>query len=300
MRFVALAFLSLLTVSLPAHAEDDISDIATRINRLERDLNFVQKQVYSGASVSKDGSAPPMAASSGQMQVQISKMDQEIRTLRGAIEQIQFSQRQTATELKKLSDDIDFRLRAIEEKQASAAAAPAPAPTPAPAATLAAEPAREKETSSFDPHEKGDAPAKAKDKEKEEAGEFPDSNAHYTHAFKLLNDKKYSEAAASFDAFVKKYPEDPLVSNAYYWLGESYYSRSDFTRAADSFRKGFESSPAGQKAPDNLFKLSKSLTQVKRVNESCVVLAQIIKKYPDAAPRIVKRAEEERATLQCK
>ena len=130
--------------------------------------------------------------------------------------------------------------------------------------------------------------------------DFPDSNTHYSYAFKLLNEKKYPEAATSFDGFVKKYPSDPLVANAYYWLGESYYARTDYTRAAESFRKGFEANTAGQKAPDNLYKLAKSLEQVKRTNEACIVLGQITSKYGETAPRVSKRAADERLLLQCK
>ena len=237
-------------------------------------------------------------ANGGALQVQISKMDQEIRALRGTIEQLQFAQRQVAADQKKLAEDMEYRIRTLEEKQSAAAAAaaaaaavPAPAPAPAPAAAPA-----DDEPAHFDPHKKPEpAPKPALT-----GNDFPDANAAYSAAFKQLNEKKYSEAATSFDAFVKKYPADPLTSNAYYWLGESYYARADYTRAAESFRKGFETGPSGQKAPDNLFKLAKSLTQVKRTNEACIVLAQIIKKYPDAAPRTVKLAEDERTALQCK
>ena len=294
MRRISLLAFSSLTAALLlapcAFAQEDTGDMAARLNRLERDLTFVQKQVYSGAGNESGGAAP---ANGGQLQVQISKMDQEVRSLRGAIEQVQFTQRQNATEIKKLTEDMEYRLHALEEKQAAVAAAPsvaAAAATPAPAAST-----DEKEPAHFDPAAKPETGKAAVT-----GNDFPDANAHYSYAFKLLNEKKYAESATSFDGFVRKYPNDPLTSNAYYWLGESYYARADYTRAAESFRKGFEANPNGQKAPDNLFKLSKSLTQVKRTNESCIVLDQIIKKYPDAAPRTVKRAQDERLAQQCK
>jgi tol-pal system protein YbgF len=130
--------------------------------------------------------------------------------------------------------------------------------------------------------------------------DFPDSNAAYNAAFKKLNSKDYSGAAAGFDEFVKAYPKDPLTSNAYYWLGESYYARGDYTRAAEGFRKGFESNPQGQKAPDNLLKLAMSLDNIKRNKEACIVLGQVVSKYGDSAPRTKERAEAERSRMQCK
>jgi tol-pal system protein YbgF len=130
--------------------------------------------------------------------------------------------------------------------------------------------------------------------------DFPDANAHYSHAFKLLNEKKFAEAATSFDGFVKKYPADPLTANAFYWLGESQYARSDFTRSTESFRKGFEVNPDGQKAPDNLYKLALSLAQIKRKTEACVVLSQVISKYGATAARTAAKASEARTTFECK
>jgi tol-pal system protein YbgF len=297
MRLFAPLILGLTLLCAPALAQEDGGTIADRLERLERDLNFVQKQVYRGgggaAATAAGGGAP---VNSGQMQVRFSQIDEEIRKLYGKLEQVEFQNRQAMTDLKKLSEDVDFRLRAIEQKQAEMAQAAAPVAPPPPQAF------------SPDPTDMGEpkpatyqagateparpAPAAAK--------EFPSSNAHYSNAFRLLNEKKFAEAGASFDAFIKKYPSDPLVGNAYYWLGETQYSRNDFTRSAESFRKGFEANPDGQKAADNLYKLAMSLAQTKRNNEACVVLAQVISKYGESAARTVAKATEARAGMQCK
>ena len=289
MRRIALLFLTLTAFASGAHAQDPNSALSERLDRLERDVNFVQKQVYRSGSSSDSGSSSGAPANSGQLQVRVSQIDEEIRQIRGLIEQVQFQNKQTATELKKLSDDVDYRLRAIEQKQAEAAAAPVAAPAPAEAA---AEPA----PAAYEPADpkKPAAPAVALT-----GKDFPDANAHYTHAFKLLNDKKYAEAGASFDAFVKKYPADPLTANAYYWLGESQYARADYTRSTESFRKGFEVNPDGQKAPDNLYKLAMSLSQIKRKSEACVVLSQVSAKYAETSARTAAKAKESAATLQC-
>ncbi len=297
MRRVLFSLIPMMLLSSPALAQDDNAAVADRLERLERDLSFMQKQVYrneGGAS-----SAAGATASPGNLQVRLTQVDEEIRQIRGLIEQTQFQNKQTATELKKLQEDMDFRLRALEQKQA-AAATPAPteaaaAPAEAAAATAATTPPAPLDALA------ADATAKPDTKDKTAAPkDFTDSNAHYTHAFKLLNEKKYAEASASFDAFVKKYPNDPLTANAYYWLGESQYSRNDFTRASESFRKGFEVAPEGNKAADNLYKLAMSLSQVRRKNEACIVLGRVIEKYAESAARTVAKAEEARTSLQCK
>ncbi len=142
------------------------------------------------------------------------------------VTQAQYQNSQNATALKKLSDDVDYRLRTIEQQQqqqAQQALQQVPAPvadaTTLPPATLS----------------EGGAPTATKPALT--GKDFPDSNTAYSNAFRLINEKKFAEASVAFDAFVKKYPKDPLTSNAYYWLGESYYARGDYTRAAVGFRR---------------------------------------------------------------
>lgn len=278
--FLALALL----ISIPAFAQDE-GGLADRLSRLERDLNFLQRQVYRNAG---DAGAAPMPG--GPTPVGVAQLQEQVRQLRGEFERLQYENKRVGDELRKLATDMDFRLRAIEEKQHQLAAAAA-----APPAALPAEPPAAAEEK---PAAETAAPKEIKPSPT--GKDFPNSNEHYNHAFKLFNEKNYSAAATSFDEFVRKYPGDPLTSNAYYWLGESYYARNDYTRSAESFRKGFEANPEGQKAPDNLYKLAMSLGHVKRTNEACVVLAQIISKYGEAAPRTRDRAITERSTLQCK
>ena len=287
LMFVCLA----LTFAAPvARAQEDTGAMVDRLNRLERDINFLQKQVYrnSDSSSASDNGEITTAApvNSGHLDVRMGQLEEQMRQMRGALEQSQFGVRQLATDMKKLSDDVDYRLRALEQKQATADAAAAAATTAA--ASAAATPA------------KAAAATATADGTTAPTVDTTSANTEYSAAFKLVSAKKYSEAAVAFDAFVKKYPSDPLTSNAYYWLGESYYSRTDYTRAAESFRKGFEVNPEAQKAPDNLLKLALSLNQVKRTSEACIVLAQIPAKYADSAPRTTKRAQTAFTELQCK
>lgn len=280
----------LATTALPAYAQDD-GALADRLGRLERDVNFLQRQVYRNGAAAEGGeSSAPMPANGASLEIRITQMNEEIRALRGQLEQAQFQAKQNAETLKKLSADVDYRLQALEQKQAAAAPAVAPVAAAAPAG--------------FSPEDAGAEPTvvKAEKPAKAEATgkDFPDANAHYNYAFKLLNEKNYSGAASSFDTFVKKYPADPLTGNAYYWLGESHYARSDYTRASDAFRKGYEAAPEGQKAGDNLLKLGLSLAQVKRVPEACIVLAQVTGKYAQSNARAAARAEKKFTELQCK
>lgn len=275
-------------LAAPAFAQSS-SDLNDRLSRLERDLNYVQKEVYSGT-----GKGGAVAGVGGNTEVRFTQLQEELRQIRGQLEQAQYEARAATQALEKYRGDTDYRLQALEQKtqalEAAQAAAPA-APEAEPSTGETLVPAENAEPASYQKESSAKPAATGKD--------FPNSNAHYSYAFKLLNEKNYVGSAASFDKFVKKYPSDPLTGNAYYWLGESYYARGDYTRAAEGFRKGFETNPDGQKAPDNLLKLAMSLDKVKRTKEACIVLKQVQGKYGDSSPRTAAKAAEQTTAMQC-
>lgn len=291
MRRIVIAATTLF-VAFPAFAQSN-AELMDRLSRLERDVNFVQKQVYTGAAASDPNAMHAgTGAGSAQLEVRISALEEQLRAMRGQVETAQYASGEAQRAAQKLKEDMEYRLGALEQAQSAAAmAADNGAAAPAAVEPAAAPAATPDAPASYQP-----APAA----KASTGADFPDSNAAYNAAFKELNNKNYSEAATKFDAFVRKYPKDPLTSNAYYWLGESYYARGDYTRSAEGFRKGFESNPQGQKAPDNLLKLAMSLDNIKRTKDACTILSQIVSKYGESAPRTKQRAEAERSRMQCK
>lgn len=290
MRRLLVAATTLL-IAAPAFAQSN-AELMDRLSRLERDVNFVQKQVYTGATAGDPNAMPAgTGAGSAALEVRISQLEEQLRAMRGQVETAQFQAGEAQRNVQKMKEDLEYRIGALEQAQ-SAAAVNAAATPAEPMSEPAAEPVAEVKPDTPATYQPATAAATGAD--------FPDSNSAYNAAFKELNAKNYSAAASKFDDFVRKYPKDPLASNAYYWLGESYYARGDYTRAAEGFRKGFESNPQGQKAPDNLLKLAMSLDNIKRTSEACIVLGQIVSKYGDSAPRTKERADAERSRMQCK
>ena len=302
--------LGLLLLASPAIAQD-YSGLQSKIDRLERDLTFLQRQVYQGDP--NASSVPnPSGASAGSTTVQFTQIQEEMRALRGQFEQLDFRIRKLEEDQRKRAEDIEFRLQQLEN-QASAVpsampvvegTAPAATATPAVAAPATTPPkengydinasdpsAARTSTAQYEPAATAATPARS-------AG-FATPREHYNHAFKLLNDAKYADASTSFSSFVAQHPKDALVPNAYYWMGESHYARRDFTKAAEGFRKGYEAAPKGQKAPDNLLKLSLSLANLKRKDEACIVLKQISAQYGATAKTTAAKADSEYKRLAC-
>ena len=59
-------------------------------------------------------------------------------------------------------------------------------------------------------------------------------------AYDKLARADYQAAEKAFKSFIGENPDDSLASNAYYWLGETYYVRKFYKQAARSFAIGFQ------------------------------------------------------------
>ncbi len=281
----ASALLALTLMASPALAgPNDDSALRYRIDALERQMNN-----RSGGGVAPSGAV-------GNLTARIDALEEQIRQLRGQLEENQHNTNSIKRKLDQMNQDMDFRLGALEQMSASQ---PAPAAAPvngeAPAETPAPEAAQQLPT----------APAEAPATEQASSPDnfvmpaFNSSREHYNYGFSLMNKAQYDKAGRVFEGFLQKYPGDPLVSNVYYWLGETFYVREDYLKAADSFRKGFEAMPGGIKAPDNLFKLAKSLVQLNKTDKACIVLQQILVKFKGGAESVLQKARDERQQLSC-
>jgi TolA-binding protein len=82
-------------------------------------------------------------------------------------------------------------------------------------------------------------------------------------------------------------------------LGESYYVREDYNQAALVFVEGYQSSPYGGKAPDNLLKLGMSLSRLSRGEEACATFQELNEKFPEVLGSIKARAQKEWQKAGC-
>ena len=316
-----LAFLLavlLLAPAPPALAQDSqLQGLVDRIDRLQRELVTLQRQVYRGETppepvelpASTDGSSTALA----RIELRLSQFESELRSLTGQAEEASFRYNQVSERLDRLAADLEVRLQRLE--QATPGLATAPGAQGAPESTAAQTPpaAQPGVIGTVDPAQvdalraqqgagaQATAPAAGSQQAAAPAAAMATGSAkeQYDHAFGLLSQANYGEAEKALRAFVEQNPQDPLAGNAKYWLGETYYVRGDFQQAAVTFAEAYQEYPENSKAPDNLLKLGLSLGALGNKADACGTLSELMKRYENAAVTLIQRAKQEQQRLGC-
>ncbi len=319
--FCAALFFGPFTIVPAAAQRSDMQTLLDRLDRVQRELNTLQRQVYQGRSPPALATRPapspspagvgarsPMAA---RLQVKLDEIEVQIRGLTGKLEELNHNNNQLRASIDKLAADVELRLSAIEKK---AAAAPAGAAAGAPGTGVVGG-ARGRTRSqalpgSEPPGALGTIPAgeaqgpgsTALAKAPPAASVLPAGppEEQYRFAYKLLIQTDYVDAENAFRAFVTAHPDHELAGNAHYWLGETYYVRNDFNSAARTFAEGYRKFPKSAKGPDNLLKLGLSLARLGNKQYACATFARLSKEFPKAAANIIGRAKTERKNYGCK
>jgi tol-pal system protein YbgF len=299
-RQAALAAIVGAAVAWPGHGQAQDSQtqaLVDRLGQIEKQMRTLERAVYRGEAPAAGTAAtapapgapaqPAPAAGPGRLanaELRMSQIEEQLRQLTGRIEEIRHAVDTFGGRLDNLVTDVDFRLREIEQKARSA-----PATSPAAAAPAGA-------PATADQGKDDDKPLAAR------PSPLPAGTAmeRYNYAKSLVLKLDLQGAEAAFQAFLEEHPDDRLASNAYYWLGETYYSGNRLQDAARTFLLGYQKFPDGNKAPDTLLKLGITLRKMGQKDEACATFGELRKNFPQASAQVLGRTDREASQAGCK
>lgn len=335
-RLLRLAAVLILSVpALPAvtfaqsMGENQRQDIQNQLNRLENEIETLSRAVFKGQAPplsQQPGYAAAGDRASASIEVRLSQIERDLGALTGKLEEQTYEIERMQRSIERLSaraaaDDETAAASATTPSVSGQASASAPAPAPiqhmpiiqpasAPTVSAPAMPSVESAVSA-----NPDSPTvKTLGTLSKPAGLAAspgtaiiraaptDVNPDelYDTAFSLLRERRYDEAETSFQGFLDRYPGHALASNARYWLGESFYARNNFERAARVFAEAYQQNPKGSKGPDSLLKLGMSLAGMGKTDDACLTYAQLRKDYAEGFAPVLTRAVQEMDKLGCK
>jgi tol-pal system protein YbgF len=121
----------------------------------------------------------------------------------------------------------------------------------------------------------------------------------YDMAYGYVLHKDYALAEQAFRDFLRKYPDEKLVPDAQYWLGESMFQRQRYRDAAESFLAVSTKYERSGKAPDALLRLGQSLAALNQKEAACATLAEVGRKFPRASVSVKRGVTQEQTRAHC-
>lgn len=273
MKKVLLIAFVLWATPVFAQTNESPEVLTEKIDRLERDLSLLQKQLYAGTNASASDSVRANVSpdQTDDLYSRLTSQDTLIRELTAQVEKQSFDLAQANEKIMKLNADVEARFRMMET-------APTPAVTQATPALATDKPAVAPVVAT---------PATGSDK------------AAYEAAYELLKKGDHVGAEQAFLAFIKSYPKSDLAGNANYWLGETYFARGQYEQAVGIFAEGFTTYKNNSKASDNLLKLGITMNKLGKKNEACTAFSSLPKEFPKAAQSLKDRAKSEAKKASC-
>ena len=281
--FLLIGFMGLMVLPGNALAQSD-SSLRGEIEELRNMVMEVQRKNYE-----KNVSNAAVSQTLNEEGLLSGELEENIRKLSGRIDMLEHGLRQMDEKIDLINKDIDLRFNMMEGKQ------PAPPSASQTPKTSGAQPIGA--SSANAPKAlTGDSVASA------DIGPIENETAKgiYQKALDELKAKNYDEAESGFNRVLKEYPNDALAGNAQYWLGEVYYVKKEYEKAAVAFAKGYQGYKSSPKSADSMLKLGMSMSALKKTAEACAAFTNLSKEFPKAEKNLKDRAEAEAKKLKCK
>ncbi|MBI3007350.1 MAG: tol-pal system protein YbgF [candidate division NC10 bacterium] len=106
----------------------------------------------------------------------------------------------------------------------------------------------------------------------------------------------YDLAVNGFKTYMQLFPKTSLVSNAQYWLGESYYSQGKYPEAIREFEAVIKNHPGSNKVPSAMLKQGYAYLELRETSRGTAVLRELMKRFENS--REARLAQERLRQVQ--
>ncbi|MEJ2657027.1 MAG: tol-pal system protein YbgF [Desulfobacterales bacterium] len=195
----------------------------------------------------------------------IDQLEEEIRLLRGKLEETDYLLKQKTKAFEELSEKREIKLEAIDKA----------------ANSNKDRIARIEQYLNFD--------SATSDQKKKRPSETTygkpvkhklSEDEAYQSAKQAYDKGDFSAAREEFQKFLKEYPKSTNADNAQFWIGETYYREKWYEKAILEYQKVIEKYPKGNKVTASLLKQGFAFLNLGDKANARLILSELIKKYP--------------------
>jgi TolA-binding protein len=281
MRFVVapavLASLLLATSMPPARAQVDSREgiaLQNEIYQLRQELRSVEDQMARGGGGRPQSYAPPPQQSGGndllaQLLTRVDALEEQVRQLRGRIDETQNQLQQQNADLGKRIDDLAFQINQQGPQTGLLPTAPPPSlPNQGPPPTQLGAPPAPRSATPPGPR-------------------TPELALQEANAALARHDYPTAEAAAR-EVLANR--TSPRAYDARLLLAQSLYGERQYAQAAIAFDDSYNSSRKGSHAQDALVGLASSLSAINEKKAACDTLTRLRTDFPQLKPDVAATA----------
>lgn len=132
------------------------------------------------------------------------------------------------------------------------------------------------------------------------ATELPgEAGALFSEAKTRLIRLDYAGAEEAFQAFIDQFGKDPQAGEAYFWLGEALHQQQAYSDSGAAYTTMIRSYPDDTRAPDALVRLARAMRHIGETEKACTALDALPKRYPNASKVVRDLAAVERTRSGC-
>ncbi len=237
----------------------------------------------------------------GPLQQRVAETQEELQRLQGEIEKLELRIKRIVADGNNRIGDLEFRLIELTDGDYSAYQEPPSLGEgrfeELPADTAAASPPEPRDDAVGGEGTAAEVPAPTPapapvDQSQAERQDFDAAMGLYSRG-------DYLGAARSFERFMADHPGGPLTGQAAFWRGEALAAAGDWPNAARSYLESFSGAPQGAKAPEALYRLGLALGRLDQIEEACLTLAEVRRRYPSIPAELGAKVDAERQALNC-
>tara|TARA_B110000967_G_C18807811_1_gene521966 strand:- start:184 stop:1041 length:858 start_codon:yes stop_codon:yes gene_type:complete len=269
-RFIPLLFVLAWSVQVIANSSVPVSDLANDIGT--ESLAISQPAVEEpNTAVLVESAAKVNVNANAQMLYIVGELQDELRQLRGQVEELNYNLERLKQDQKQRYLDLDRRIVSLstsppvtDETQASSAVnqmiQTSGASTQVDGVTAVEQAIVIQQT--YDPEIE---------------------KAAYKAAFGLIRERQFDASIEALLAFLNDFPQGSLVGNAHYWIGEVHMVQGDISLAIQSFEYVIREFPDNRKIPLALYKAGVAYQNLGDIDKANKLLQRVLQEYPGSS-----------------
>lgn len=118
----------------------------------------------------------------------------------------------------------------------------------------------------------------------------------YEKSLALFRNGKHEEAIAGFRGFLRTYPKSDLAENAHFWVGESHFALRQYEQAILAYQEVIKNYPKGSKVANATLRQGMAFLEINDKTSARLLLDKVVKNYPNTSE--AKIAQQKLAALK--